>query len=629
MASWTCKIVLIGSMLGLLTPASRGADDYLHERGGLPNCPHTLKPGNWINVIAVVGSTTAGRGAGNPGASFHGHVMGCVRTAFRGAGMGQPVVAGGSGSWWAACCAARGQAVYGQHLPGAIMFVEVAADDADASEGEVTAAMEGLVRQLWTVSPVTDLVFLYGLRKEHLEGYSQGRLPPVIQWHEKVAEHYGIPSVNMGQYVAGKIQAGQLTFEAFSKDGVHPTERGYALYAEAVKPLIDRSKASFKPGQGPAKRVLPAAMTAAPMVSAQCVPYEAADLKGDWKSGQPSPVSTFRHVLASDAPGAMLMLRFKGAGIGIFDVAGPDAGDIEFSIDGGGWQPRAGSDPGCSQDAASRSRPLARGLDPAQWHELRLRVAAKQPEGSRGRFLRIGSLLVDGEVADPYAGKTPLERVDAVYAAMDPLRYTPPTGRWQLLPRTMQRLREGGPLKIVLLGDSIMNQTTHSGFDLLLTRLYPKVKIEKVASVRGSTGCWWYKDENRVEDYVLKHQPDLLMIGGISQRNDVDSIREVIRQVRVKQQPEILLLTPAFGFEGSDFIKDWTYAVKPDGSDYRARLMRLASEEKCEFLDMTGPWWQYVQNSGKTYGWFRGDAVHANERGAQILARILEKYFAP
>ena len=71
----------------------------------------------------------------------------------------------------------------------------------------------------------------------------------------------------------------------------------------------------------------------------------------------------------------------------------------------------------------------------------------------------------------------------------------------------MQRLREGGNLKIVLLGDSIMNQTCHSGFGLLLQRLYPQVKIESVASVRGSTGCWWYKEENRVEEYVSSTAP--------------------------------------------------------------------------------------------------------------------------
>lgn len=625
----TRHLALLASLCALLAPVSGVAADFVNMRAGLPNCGHKLQPGGWINVITVGSSTTAGEGATNPGRSYHSQMMGSLRAAFPGAGMGQPIQVGGTGSWWAACVAARGQAVYGQHLPGAILFVEIATDDVDATEEQVEAAMEGLVRQLWTVYPMTDLVFLYGLRKDFLPSYQQGKLPPVIQWHEKVADHYGIPSVNMGQFAAQKIRAGELTFEAFSKDGVHPTDRGHAIYAEAVKPLIAQTKAAFRPDQKPPRRVLPPPMNKTPMVNARCIPYEMANFQGAWQVGQRSPIATFRHVAVSDKPGATLSLRFKGAALGVFDAVGPDSGDLEFSVDGGQWQRRAGFEPGGGAAVRTSSRVLARGLDPSQWHEFRLRVAEKQPEGSKGRLLRIGCFLVDGELADPFAGKSALERVDAIYAAMDPLRYTPPARRWKLLPRTMQRLREGGTLKVVLLGDSIMNQTCHSGFDLLLQRMYPKVKIEKVASVRGSTGCWWYKDETRVEEYVLKHKPDLLMIGGISQRNDVDSIRDVIRQVRLKQQPEILLITPAFGFEFSDFIKGWTYAVQPDGTNYRSQLLRLASQEKCEFLDMTGPWWQYVQDSGKDYGWFRGDAVHANERGSQILARILEKYFAP
>jgi hypothetical protein len=43
---------------------------------------------------------------------------------------------------------------------------------------------------------------------------------------------------------------------------------------------------------------------------------------------------------------------------------------------------------------------------------------------------------------------------------------------------------------------------------------------------------------------------------------------------------------------------------------------------------MTGPWWQYVQGSGKDYGWFQRDRVHANDRRFQILGRMLEKFFA-
>jgi len=244
-------------------------------------------------------------------------------------------------------------------------------------------------------------------------------------------------------------------------------------------------------------------------------------------------------------------------------------------------------------------------------------------------MVRLGAFLVNGTPSDPYEGMTTLQRIDAVYAGMDPVNYTPPAERWSQIPGTMRRLREGGTIKVVMLGDSIIGNTAASQFNLLIERLYPKAKLDIKVSTRGSTGCWWYKDENRIEAYVLKHKPDLLIIGGISQRDDVDSIRAVIRQVRAKQQPEILLLTPVFGFTFANHIAKWTYAIDPNGTDYRAALKRMAAEEKCEFMDMTGVWWQYILDSGKCYGWFRSDAVHANERGCQIIGRLLEKYFAP
>ncbi|OGV70527.1 MAG: hypothetical protein A3K19_24710 [Lentisphaerae bacterium RIFOXYB12_FULL_65_16] len=606
-----------------------GAEDWIQDRAGTPCCPTRLKPGGWINIVSVGGPTMAGAGASQPGVSYQAQMMAALRAEFPGAGMGNPLVTGGAGSWWGAFAAARGQAVYGQHLPGAIMFCDLATDDTGSSEADVCAALEGLVRSVWGPYSITDLVFLYGLTKDQLEVYKQGGLPPVVQWHEKIAAHYGIPSVNMGQYVAKKIIAGELTFEEFSKDGVHPTDRGHALYAEAIKPLLARAKANGKPDQDAPKRPLPAPLMPGFMDKAQCVAYELAKLDANWRLGQTSPVAPFRHVAVSDVPGATLTLKFKGDQAGLFDAVGPDTGDLECSVDNGAWQALPVFDKDCPAGMRSATRCVVRALDPAQWHELRLRVAEKQPEGSKGRFCRIGVLLVNGDLEDPYAGMSPLQRLDAMYAGMDPLKYTARPDRWALIPKSMARLREGGTIKVVLLGDSIMNQTCHSGFELLVQRMYPNVKIDKVASVRGSTGCWWYKDENRVEEYVLKHNPDLLMIGGISQRDDVDSIREVIHQVRSKQQPEILLITPAFGAEGSNHITKWTCEIDPNGTDYRANLMRLAAEEKCEFLDMTAPWWQYVLDSGKTYGWFRGDAVHANERGTQILARVLEKYFAP
>lgn len=48
-----------------------------------------------------------------------------------------------------------------------------------------------------------------------------------------------------------------------------------------------------------------------------------------------------------------------------------------------------------------------------------------------------------------------------------------------------------------------------------------------------------------------------------------------------------------------------------------------------EFVNMTGPWGQYLRESDKARGWFMRDPVHANERGFQIQGRILGQYFAP
>ena len=233
------------------------------------------------------------------------------------------------------------------------------------------------------------------------------------------------------------------------------------------------------------------------------------------------------------------------------------------------------------------------------------------------------------EAKDPDPNKAVLEKIDAIYATIPPLKYTPPAGRWTCLPQTMNRLNEGGALRIVMLGDSIVNDTSRSAWEKLLQRRYPKCKIEKVTSVRGSTGCWWYKEENRVKEWVLDHKPDLVMIGGISNRDDVESIREVIKQIRAGAKAEILVMTGAFGSVDPRKDKDWTFEVDPKGSGYRSRLMKTADEEKVEFVDMTGPWGQYIRGCGKDLDWFKRDPIHANSRGEQILGRILETYFAP
>jgi len=235
----------------------------------------------------------------------------------------------------------------------------------------------------------------------------------------------------------------------------------------------------------------------------------------------------------------------------------------------------------------------------------------------------------DGKPKPPKK-QTTLERIDGIYATIPPVKYQPAPDRWKLLPRTIQRLQQGPELRVVMLGDSIVNDTSRSAWEKLVERVYPKCRIIKVTSVRGSTGCWWYKEEGRVKQYVLDHKPDLLMIGGISNRDDVESIREVIRQVRAAgNPPDILVMTGCFGRTDPRDDKQWKYEIDPKGDDYRAKLLRMAADEKVEFLDVMGPWGQYIRSSGKDLDWFKRDPVHANSRGEAVLGRILLAYFSP
>ena len=234
------------------------------------------------------------------------------------------------------------------------------------------------------------------------------------------------------------------------------------------------------------------------------------------------------------------------------------------------------------------------------------------------------------------AGVTPVKRsevarwADAIYETIPPLDASAVPRVGDSLPRTMQRLREGGRLRVVMLGDSIINDTGNSAWDVLVERQYPGAEIDLITAVRSGTGAWHYREEGRVESYVLRHRPDLLIIGGISHRDDVEAIRDVIRQVREQSDPEILVCTGPVGGKG-DPREDpnWTPEPDPAGDDFRVRLRRLAEEEGVAFLDMQTLWRLYIRASDKLYSFFLRDDIHANTRGRQVLARIMEHYFAP
>jgi len=106
---------------------------------------------------------------------------------------------------------------------------------------EVGPAMEGIVRKL--LSRGTQICFLHMYRGDrHLL-----EMDEVIRIHEMVAEHYQIPSLNIGMMVEQQILNGSLTHDSLFRDVVHTHPAGAAMLTDYLATALP---SIFKAGSG-------------------------------------------------------------------------------------------------------------------------------------------------------------------------------------------------------------------------------------------------------------------------------------------------------------------------------------------------------------------------------------------
>jgi len=220
-----------------------------------------------------------------------------------------------------------------------------------------------------------------------------------------------------------------------------------------------------------------------------------------------------------------------------------------------------------------------------------------------------------------------VEQVNKIQAEMPRGEFVLAPNNWDNLAKTRKILVEGGELHVLGLGDSIVNDTMRSGWLAKLQEMYPKAKIRGTVYVRGGGGCQHYREANRVDRNIIPRKPDLVFIGGISQK-DVQSITDVIRQIRSGlPEMEILLASGAFGTADPRDQAALSTAAHSGTGEWGTQLKALAVEEKCAYLDMTTPWAGYIVSSKLHPHIFYRDVVHANEFGEQILCKILISFF--
>ncbi|MCP4263770.1 MAG: SGNH/GDSL hydrolase family protein [Planctomycetes bacterium] len=229
--------------------------------------------------------------------------------------------------------------------PVDLLFEEAAVNDAGngRSDIEQIRGMEGIVRQARMLNPNIDIILMHFVDPEKMKVYNEGGVLAVIRNHEKVAEYYQLPSLNLALEVTERINAKQFDWPNDFRN-LHPSAFGQNVYFRSMKHLLDTAWAQPLPGNA---RVTPNPMPTEALdkfsyYRGRYVNIDNAELiEGFTIDPLWNPKDKVRTrsgfvnvpVLQASQPGAILKLKFKGKAIGIFVTAGPDVGIIEFSID--------------------------------------------------------------------------------------------------------------------------------------------------------------------------------------------------------------------------------------------------------------------------------------------------------
>lgn len=425
------KLLLASLLLLSATALTRAAEapklepvpaQLSRPRGGLGNVFAKLEKGGEVRIAYFGGSITAQEG-------WRPKTLKWFREAYPQAKIVEINAAiGGTGSDLGVY---RYQQDVLRHQPD-LVFVEFSVNDGGASPENIWRGMEGIVRQTWAANPVTDLCYVYTFRTGYETDLDRGFCPRAAAADEVLADHYGIPSINMAMRTAELAREGKLLYVPkkdaagqelptpegtilFSKDGVHPLDAGHGVYTQVITEALALMKAESKP----APHVLKPALMADHWQQAKLVPLEPGMLTPGWKQlptteglGK-SFQNRMPQIWEASRAGERISFKFKGTAVKLYDLLGPDAGQVVCTLDGKISPPRPRFDSYCTYHRLA-SLTIGEGL-PDTVHTVTVEIHPDQPDRSSvtniektkpgfdpkkydGTAIRVGSLMLIGDL---------------------------------------------------------------------------------------------------------------------------------------------------------------------------------------------------------------------------------------
>jgi sialidase-1 len=375
------------------TPSLPTGDSYFQLRNGLANSRATFEREKFGRVVFLGGSITQSSG-------WRELVMDYLQKKFPDTKF--EFITAGIGSLGSVPHAFRLESDVLSSGPVDLLFVEAAVNDTGNTSDfpeRMLRGMEGVVRHARTVNPSTDIIHLHFVMPEHMADYNAGRVPVSIAMHEKVAEAYGNPSLNLAKEVTDRIKAGEFTW-ADDFRNLHPAPFGHELYARSIQRMLEAA------WSGPAGNPAPHKIPESPVDAASydrgrfgkledIKLIEGFRLVSRWTPEVPAktrPGFVDVPALVAAQPGAEFKFDFDGTAAGLLIGSGPDSGILEVSCDGGPFQKIDTFTNWSRELYLPGAVILAENLQPGR-HVVRVRLAKEHK--SKGTALYVFRLLLN------------------------------------------------------------------------------------------------------------------------------------------------------------------------------------------------------------------------------------------
>ncbi len=321
---------------GVIAVYDPNVPEELRVRDGLPNFFAKAKAGGPVRIAYLGGSITAAEGW-RP-RTFEWFKAQYPKTEF----VEINAAISGTGSDYGACRLAADVLSADPDL----VFMEHRVNGGGGFEAK---SVEGIVRQIWTKNPRTDICLVYTLSMGMLKDLQAGRAPWFTPIMETVANAYGIPSIDLGVEIARRESAGDLIFKTnttvqgklvFSADGVHPGREGHDVYRD----IVARSMLTMRPeGTAQAHR-LPGPLEPRCWETASVMPVARVELSPDWTAVDEARDPVYRddfgrtHAMMRGAvkcgkPGGTLTVTWDGTTLGFSDIPQGSGTEVEVTID--------------------------------------------------------------------------------------------------------------------------------------------------------------------------------------------------------------------------------------------------------------------------------------------------------